>query len=65
MPLAALDVVRGWMILEMSTSTDDERRVIKAATQNRLGYQEVKQALLSMFEDRGKGNPFGGKGLYA
>ena len=65
MPLAALDVIRGWMILEMSTSTDDERRVIKAATQNRLGYQEVKQALLSMFEDRGKGNPFGGKGLYA
>ncbi|CAE7904921.1 Rnf13 [Symbiodinium microadriaticum] len=39
MPLAALDVIRGWMILEMSTSTEDERRIIKA--------------LLSMYEDRG------------
>ncbi|CAE7224161.1 CACNA1B [Symbiodinium sp. CCMP2592] len=53
MPLSALDVIRGWMVLEMSTSTEEERRVIKAATRNRLGYQEVRQALLSMFEDRG------------
>ena len=47
MPLATLDVIRGWMILEMSTST------IKAATRNKLGYHEIKQALLSMYEDRG------------
>ena len=53
MPLAALDVIRGWMILEMSTSTEDERRIIKAATRNKLGYHEIKQALLSMYEDRG------------
>ena len=53
MPLSALDVIRGWMVLEMSTNTEEERRVIKAATRNRLGYQEVRQALLSMFEDRG------------
>ncbi|CAE7823229.1 CACNA1B, partial [Symbiodinium necroappetens] len=55
MPLSALDVIRGWMILEMSTSTEEERRIVKAATRNRLGYQEVKQALLAMYEDRGKG----------
>ena len=62
MPLAALDVIRGWMILEMSTSSEEERRVVKAATQNRLGYHEVKQALLAMYEDRGKGHsrPFAG-----
>ena len=70
MPLAALDVIRGWMILEMSTSTEDERRIIKAATRNKLGYHEIKQALLSMYEDRGsKGSrPFnfghGGRAAY-
>ena len=37
LPLSALDVIRGWMVLEMSTSTEEERRVIKAATRNRLG----------------------------
>ena len=31
LPLSALDVIRGWMVLEMSTSTEEERRVIKAA----------------------------------
>ena len=55
MPLAALGVIRGWMILEMSTLADDERRGIKATTHDRVGYQEVKQALPSMFEDTGKG----------
>ena len=37
----------------MSTFTEDERRIIKAATRNKLGYNEIKQALLSMCEDRG------------
>ena len=53
MPLAALDVIRGWMILEMSTSIEDERRITKAATRNKLGYHKIKQAPLSMYEDRG------------
>ncbi|CAE7563794.1 TY5A [Symbiodinium sp. CCMP2592] len=70
MPLAALDVIRGWMILEMSTSTEDERRIIKAATRNKLGYHEIKQALLSMYEDKGSqgGRPYhsghGGRSAY-
>ena len=60
MPLSALDVIRGWMVLEMSTSSEEERRIVKAATRNRLGYAEVRQALLAMYEDRGgkHGRPF-------
>ena len=53
MPLSALDVIRGWMVLEMSTSSEEERRIVKATTRNRLGYTEVRQALLAMYEDRG------------
>ena len=70
MPLSALDVIRGWMVLEMSTASEEERRIVKAATRNRLGYAEVRQALLAMYEDRGgkHGRPFaqvkGGKGTY-
>ena len=67
MPLSALDVIRGWMVLEMSTSSEEERRIVKAATRNRLGYHEVRQALLAMYEDRGgKGSTrtFGGNKAY-
>lgn len=53
-PLAALDIIRGWMILEATSSTDYEKSLIKASTQNKLGYQEVRSALLSMHEDRGR-----------
>ena len=53
-PLAALDIIRGWMILEATASTDYDKSLIKASTQNKLGYQEVRSALLSMHEDRGR-----------
>ena len=70
LPLAALDVIRGWMVLEMSTQTDEDRRLIRAATQNKLGYTDIRQALLSMYEEKTqripldrdrKGLPKGGK----
>ena len=41
-PLAALDVIRGWLVLEMAVSTEDERRLIRAATQGRLGYHDIR-----------------------
>lgn len=50
-PLAALDIIRGWMILEATASSDVEKSLIKASTQNKLGYQEVRSALLSVHED--------------
>ena len=56
-PLAALDVIRGWMVLEMSTQTDEDRRLIRAATRNRLGYTDIKQALLAMYEEKAHGIP--------
>ena len=57
MPLAALDVIRGWMVLEMAVTSEDDRRLIKAATRNRLAYSEIRQALLGLFEEKlhGKG----------
>ena len=61
MPLSALDVIRGWMVLEMSTSSK------KKGGSCRLGYAEVRQALLAVYEDRGgkHGRPFAqGKGAY-
>lgn len=51
-PIAALDIIRGWMILEATASSDYDKSLIKAATQNKLGYAEIRSALLSMHEDR-------------
>ena len=51
-PLAALDVIRGWMLLEMATPGEEDRRLIRAATRNKLGYQDIRQALLSMYEEK-------------
>eukprot|EP00434_Breviolum_minutum_P028248 symbB.v1.2.024989.t1/scaffold2394.1/size82379/5 len=61
-PLAALDVIRGWMILEMATSTEEDRRLIRAATRNKLGYFDIRSALLSMYEEKVGRTSFGGKG---
>lgn len=47
-PLAALDIIRGWMVLEATSSTEYDTSLIKASTQNKLGYQEIRSALLSM-----------------
>ncbi len=58
-PLAALDVIRGWMILEMATSTDEDRRLIRAATRNKLGYYDIRSALLSMYEEKTGRAPYG------
>ena len=41
LPLAALDVIRGWLLLEMAVATEDDRRLIRAATQGKLGYYDV------------------------
>ena len=51
-PLAALDIIRGWMVLEATSTSDLEKSLIKAATQNRLGYEAIRAALLTMHEDR-------------
>ena len=51
-PLSALDLVRGWMLLEMATNSEEERRLIRAATQNKLAYKDIKSALQTMFEER-------------
>ncbi|CAK9000779.1 unnamed protein product [Durusdinium trenchii] len=53
MPLAALDVIRGWLVLEMAVSSEEDRRLIKAATRNRLAYSEIRTALLGLFEAGG------------
>ena len=65
MPLAALDVIRGWLVLETATSVEEERRLIKAATRNRLTYAEIRSALLGMFEEKhsGKGGTRPGFGI--
>ena len=66
MPLSALDVTRGWMVLEMSTSSEEERRIVKAATRNRLGYHEVRQASGDVRGPRRQGSTrtFGGNKAY-
>lgn len=51
-PLAALDIIRGWMVLEATSTSDLEKSLMKAATQNRLGYEAIRAALLTMHEDR-------------
>lgn len=51
-PLAAMDIIRGWLILEMTSSSDVDKSLVKASAQNKLGYDAVRAALLSMHEDR-------------
>ena len=52
-PLAALDIIRGWLLLECASATELDKSLVKAATQNKLGYQNIRSALLSLHEDRG------------
>ena len=51
-PLAAFDVIRVWMLLEMIAFTDTEKNMIKASTQNKLDYRSVSQALRAQWSDR-------------
>ena len=56
-PLAALDIIWGWLLLECASATELDKSLVKAATQNKLGYQNIRSALLSLHEDRvGKGH---------
>ena len=51
-PLAALDITRGWMVFEATTHREFDKSVLKATTQNRLSYEEIRAVLLSFHEDR-------------
>lgn len=66
-PLAAMDIIRGWMVLEMSAGSDVEKSLVKAATQNKLGYDAIRTALLGLHEDRDRfpGHKGKGKGFHA
>ncbi|CAJ1419122.1 unnamed protein product [Effrenium voratum] len=62
-PLAAMDIIRGWLVLEMSAANETEKALVKASAQNRLNYDNIRTALLTIHEDRGR---FGGpKGVGA
>ena len=61
-PLAALDIIRGWMVLEMASSSDMDKALVKASAQNKLGYDSIRQALLAMQEDRDRQSGVGHKG---
>ena len=39
------------MVLEATSTSDIDKSLIKAATQNRLGYESIRTALLRMHED--------------
>ena len=59
-PLATLDGIRGWMILEISIQSDDERKLSRAATRNKLGHTDIKAALLSIYEEKAHRTPLEG-----
>ena len=61
-PLAALDIIRGWMVLEMTSNTDVDKALVKASTQNKLGYDAIRTALLTLHEDRDRYPHAKGKG---
>ena len=54
-PLAALDIIRGWLVLESTSATELDKSLVKASTQNKLGYQNIRSALLALHEDRSRG----------
>lgn len=53
-PLAAMDIIRGWLVLEMSSSSDMDRALVKASAQNKFGYDRIKASLLALHQDRGR-----------
>ena len=62
MPLSALDVIRGWLLLETCIPGDENgKRMVKAATRNKLTYAEIRSALTNMYEDS-SGGARSGKG---
>ena len=70
-PLAALDIIRGWTVLEIAAESDVEKALVKASAHNKLTYQDIRAALLAMHEDRrfnmgsqGGKSGRGGKGKY-
>ena len=67
-PLSALDVIRGWMLLEMCVNSEEDKRLVKAATRNKLSYHEIRQALMSLYDEHGqRGKGYGGsqRDIYA
>ena len=63
-PLAALDIIRGWLVLDCASATELDKSLVKASTQNKLGYQSIRSALLALNEDRGeKGQSHPSKGF--
>ncbi|CAK8995304.1 unnamed protein product, partial [Durusdinium trenchii] len=44
---------KSWLLLECASATELDKSLVKAATQNKLGYQNIRSALLSLHEDRG------------
>ena len=61
-PLAALDIIRGWLVLESTSATELDKSLVKASTQNKLGYANIRSALLALHEDRSRGHLGGVKG---
>ena len=45
------------MLLECASATELDKSLVKAATQNKLGYQNIRAAFLSLHEDRGGRGP--------
>ena len=50
-PLAAMGIIRGWLVLEMSAATETEKALVKGSAQNRLNYDNMRTALLTIHED--------------
>ena len=61
-PPAAVDIIRGWMVLETASSSDMDKALVKASSQNKLGYHSIHQALRAMHEDRDQQSGVGHKG---
>ena len=40
-----MDIMRGWMILEMMMFTDQEKNAVKSSTGNKMDYQSIVRAL--------------------
>ena len=47
-PLAALDIIRGWTLLESCLGDARDKKLVKAATQNKLGYRDIRAALIAV-----------------
>ena len=53
-PLAALDIIRGWTVLEITVESGVGKSLVKVTAHNKLTDDDIRRALFALYEDQGR-----------